>query len=206
MSPAPGGAVDVWWVAVDPPPSRAGRLEHKLQERAAARQALRAVLAHTSGPHAGVSLSRAPGRAVAALSAGPVVGVDVEWVERDLDHWALARRFYTATEVAALRRLPPAAARARFFEWWTWKEAVLKAAGVGLGAPLPARIGPRGDTGPQAHAYASLLAHEQAVTWWPEPGYVVTLVTGHPAPAVRWRRWPARPRPTQPTAATEAAP
>jgi 4'-phosphopantetheinyl transferase len=64
------------------------------------------------------------------------VGVDAEDVERPGDRDRLAARRFTPEENAALARLPPADRRRRFFEYWTLKEAYVKARGTGLTIPL----------------------------------------------------------------------
>ena len=48
----------------------------------------------------------------------------------------LAERFFAASEAAALAGLPPDQQRRLFFEFWTLKEAFIKARGMGLSIPL----------------------------------------------------------------------
>ena len=64
------------------------------------------------------------------------VGVDVEWTTRPGRTVELAERYFAKAEVAALRALPEAAQRDRFFDLWTLKEAYIKARGMGLAIPL----------------------------------------------------------------------
>jgi 4'-phosphopantetheinyl transferase len=64
------------------------------------------------------------------------VGVDVEHGERALNHSLLARKFLTTREQAALRALPDDARRRAFLRAWTCKEAMSKATGDALSAPL----------------------------------------------------------------------
>ena len=64
------------------------------------------------------------------------VGVDVEWVTRPGRTVELADRYFAKSEVDALRALPEAAQRDRFFDLWTLKEAYIKARGMGLAIPL----------------------------------------------------------------------
>lgn len=74
--------------------------------------------------------------ALVALARGRAVGIDIERVADDLEHDALADRYFTPREREALRRHPAPARRALFFTFWTRKEAVIKALGQGLSIPL----------------------------------------------------------------------
>ncbi len=67
----------------------------------------------------------------AAVAHAPV-GVDVELSDRATDVLAVARHSFHPAEAAALETLSEDARRARFFRWWTGKEALLKAWGTGL--------------------------------------------------------------------------
>ncbi len=84
------------------------------------------------------NLSHTDGMVALLLSEGADVGVDVENTARRSDTVAIADRFFAAPEVSELRALPAAAQRDRFFEYWTLKEAYIKARGLGLALPLGA--------------------------------------------------------------------
>lgn len=71
-----------------------------------------------------------------ARLAGARIGVDVEHRERVVRHEGLARKFCTAAELAHFARLDDDARRQRFLRLWTCKEAMSKATGDALGAPL----------------------------------------------------------------------
>ncbi len=88
------------------------------------------------------------------------VGVDVERPGRRLEFEALAGRFFSARETAALRALPDADRRAAFFRCWTRKEAFIKATGRGLSYGLS-----RFDVTLGPHEPAGLLRAE-----WDDPG------------------------------------
>src|SRR4029078_6585429 len=64
------------------------------------------------------------------------VGVDVEDRTRKGETVQIADRFFSPVEVAALRALPEERQRERFFDYWTLKEAYIKARGMGLAIPL----------------------------------------------------------------------
>ncbi len=74
--------------------------------------------------------------ALFGLVLGADIGVDVERVRAGLHHDAVARRFFSPQERAALEALPPVARGEAFFRYWTCKEAYLKATGEGLRRPL----------------------------------------------------------------------
>lgn len=90
------------------------------------------------GTSPAVSLSHTRGLVACAIAAYGVVGVDVEAIDATVDGAAIARRHFAAEEAAALDACAAEERSSRFFEFWTLKEAILKACGVGLGLPLDA--------------------------------------------------------------------
>lgn len=84
------------------------------------------------------SLSHADGCVACVVSGHETVGVDVETVSRRVAPLSTALRFFAPEEVETLRALPEPAAIERFFDYWTLKEAYLKARGFGLNLPLDA--------------------------------------------------------------------
>ncbi len=74
--------------------------------------------------------------AVIALSTKRVIGVDLERVDRAVDAARLARKFLASREREAMGALDSDAARRRFLRLWTCKEAMSKATGDGLAAPM----------------------------------------------------------------------
>jgi 4'-phosphopantetheinyl transferase len=82
------------------------------------------------------NLAHTSGLIVCLVALGRDIGVDVEDITRPGETVEIAEQFFSPTEVAALRALPPHAQRSRFFEYWTLKEAYIKARGLGLTLPL----------------------------------------------------------------------
>jgi 4'-phosphopantetheinyl transferase len=82
------------------------------------------------------NLSHAQGLVACAVTWRRPVGIDVENFERTGVGVELAANYFSPYEIAALRSLPAAAQPERFLEYWTLKEAYLKARGVGLSLPL----------------------------------------------------------------------
>ena len=81
------------------------------------------------------NLSHADGLVALAVRRGHRVGVDVERISRPvLDD--LPERHFAPDEVRDLRRLPAADQARAFFDYWTLKEAYIKARGLGLALPL----------------------------------------------------------------------
>ncbi|WP_044281112.1 4'-phosphopantetheinyl transferase family protein [Myxococcus stipitatus] len=82
------------------------------------------------------NLSHTDGMALVAVGLDAELGADVEDSQRPGDTVEIADSFFAASEVAALRALPVAEQRSRFFEYWTLKESYIKARGAGLSLPL----------------------------------------------------------------------
>lgn len=82
------------------------------------------------------NLSHTDGMAMVAVARALDVGVDVEDASRTGETVGIADRFFAPSEVQALRALEPSHQRERFFEYWTLKEAYIKARGMGLSLPL----------------------------------------------------------------------
>lgn len=88
------------------------------------------------------SLSHTRGVAAVAIGEGADIGVDVEAQRAETrsstarDDLALARRFFAPEEIACLEARTGEERRDAFLALWTLKEAVIKATGQGLSAPL----------------------------------------------------------------------
>lgn len=93
------------------------------------------------------NFTHSAGRALLAVSHGPALGVDLESHDRKTDVLALAGRYFFSTEFDAIRSPSSGTPVEAFFRFWTAKEAVIKAQGTGLGAPLDCfRVDPKDDT------------------------------------------------------------
>lgn len=82
------------------------------------------------------NISHTRGLVVCAVVRGLDVGVDVEDTRRNTNGVAIADRFFSDGEVKDLHRLPAHHQQDRFFDYWTLKEAYIKARGMGLALPL----------------------------------------------------------------------
>ncbi len=81
------------------------------------------------------NLSHSHELVVCAIALNPV-GIDIEYCGRPNDVLAIAERYFSAVESKALFALPPDEQRERFFDYWTLKEAYMKARGEGISLGL----------------------------------------------------------------------
>ena len=81
------------------------------------------------------NVSHTDGLIAVAVTRGRSIGVDVEHIDRPLAH-DIAGRFFSPAEVRDLRQYPVEAQPRVFFDYWTLKEAYIKARGMGLALPL----------------------------------------------------------------------
>lgn len=82
------------------------------------------------------NLSHTNGLVVCLVALSREVGIDVEDIQRPGETVGIADHYFSASEIAALHALPIEARHRRFFEYWTLKEAYIKARGMGLSLPL----------------------------------------------------------------------
>ena len=82
------------------------------------------------------NISHTEGLVVLAITLDHEVGVDVEHLLRSGKTVEIADNYFSPIEVNYLRELPPEKQRDRFFDFWTLKEAYIKACGMGLSIPL----------------------------------------------------------------------
>jgi len=82
------------------------------------------------------SVSHSGERILFGFSYRYEIGVDIELVRRDLEFGDLSKGFFSPTEHAALIAAPKVERSNLFYEYWTCKEACLKADGRGLSGHL----------------------------------------------------------------------
>ena len=86
------------------------------------------------------NVSHAHERALFALSRQYQVGIDIEYLERDIAYRELVGRYFSPREAATLERFPNAERRHVFLTAWSRKEAVAKISGEGISAVSKNRI------------------------------------------------------------------
>ncbi len=72
------------------------------------------------------NISHSKGVVLFAVCQGQPVGVDLEWINPAANGAAIAHRMFSTQEQAEINRLPPLEQQARFFQFWTRKEALIK--------------------------------------------------------------------------------
>ena len=82
------------------------------------------------------NLSHSNDLALFAINSRSEVGIDVEYVRKDVDTEQIAARFFSPKEIRCLNALSFELRREGFFRCWTRKEAYIKATGKGLSLPL----------------------------------------------------------------------
>ncbi len=84
------------------------------------------------------NLSHSGKLGLCAFTLGRHIGVDIEYTCKERATEAIAKRFFSRAEAAALAELPGAERTRAFYRCWTSKEAYVKARGDGLAFPLDA--------------------------------------------------------------------
>ena len=87
-------------------------------------------------PRLRFNLSHTDGLIVCLVALDREIGIDVESLDRRGQTVEIADRFFSPFEATTLRSLPELSQRYRFFEYWTLKEAYIKARGMGISLPL----------------------------------------------------------------------
>jgi 4'-phosphopantetheinyl transferase len=117
-----------------------------------------------SVPYLRFNLSHTRGLAAVAVALRQDVGVDAENIERRDPGIDLARRYFAAEEVAHLSQLEGEQRKSTFFDFWTLKEAYIKARGLGLALPLDQFWFQLSPGGPPQIAFSKHL-QDQAADW-----------------------------------------
>jgi 4'-phosphopantetheinyl transferase len=138
---------------------------------------------HAAAPDLRFNLSHTDGLIACAVTIGREVGVDVEHIDRRVTH-DIPERFFSEREVADLRRLPREEQDVAFFDYWTLKEAYIKARGLGLALPLGQFSFARRPDAAPIIAFAPEL-HDDAASWqfaqfWPTARHRMAVAVRRP--------------------------
>ena len=139
------------------------------------------------------NLSHSQGLALAALTIGGNIGVDLEKIRPEGDWQALARRFFTAAESRAIDACSPARRARAFFACWTRKEAFVKAAGSGIAEGFKAcavNVDPDEPAQLLRAGATEAGSGAESAAWWltdlPAPaGYAAALAARQPVGRLR---------------------
>jgi 4'-phosphopantetheinyl transferase len=124
------------------------------------------------------NISHTEGLIACAVTIGREVGVDVEHIGRRLTH-DVAGRFFAPREVDDLKALTEDEQHKVFFDYWTLKEAYIKARGFGLALPLGDFAFKLSPPSPPQITFEPSLDDDPA-TWqfvqdWPTPQHRLAL-------------------------------
>ena len=125
------------------------------------------------------SLSRGGDTCLVAIARDLKIGVDVEPLRNGIETWSLVEQALTPREYARWTALPRERQASAFLSAWTRKEALLKAAGVGL------NVDPRhvelGELGQVVRAPAELgRPDDWTLTEVAVDGHLIALATSGP--------------------------
>ena len=113
--------------------------------------------ARVSGKTVALNVSHSHGLALAALTVGGRLGVDLEKIRPEVEWRELAARYFAEAEIRALENRPQGDGLKAFYACWTRKEAFVKALGAGVSYGLDqfdVSVGPDED-------YAALTIRSQ---------------------------------------------
>lgn len=82
------------------------------------------------------NLSHSNDIALYAISKMENIGIDIEYIKKDIHPLDIAERFFSKDEILLLSQLPTADQLIGFYKIWTRKEAYVKAIGEGISHPL----------------------------------------------------------------------
>lgn len=96
-----------------------------------------AIASGTPGAHGiGFNVSHTRGLIALGVARERTLGIDIENLFARQGSPHVADRFFSPIEVEMLASVPASLRHDRFFEYWTFKEAYIKARGMGLSLPL----------------------------------------------------------------------
>lgn len=141
------------------------------------------------------NVSHSYDKGLIAVARARDVGVDLECARADIPAELIAEIAFHPREAAVLRALPAETRRPVFFQWWTRKEAYMKARGIGLTDDLRQVEVPALRTAPATPA-GSLPTLAEEPAWSVEdlsvgPGFAAALAAAGEDWRFTLRAWPA---------------
>lgn len=131
------------------------------------------------GGNLAFNLSKSGDGLLIATTRGAAVGCDLEQLRPNSEAKAIAARWFSVAERAALARLEGDAFDRAFMRLWVRKEALLKTIGTGLQGPLAIDTGdPESLTSPRSVAVAS--GRLWLVDLEPGPGWLAAVAADRP--------------------------
>ena len=114
------------------------------------------------------NLSHTDGMSVCVISLESDCGIDVENTQRKSRTFAVADRMFSPAEVATMRSGNDSEVQRKFFEFWTLREAYVKAIGTGLGGSSKAfyfSIAEQDDSRREANIHFSPSDKDKSSVW-----------------------------------------
>jgi 4'-phosphopantetheinyl transferase len=116
--------------------SRYAPIDPSLWEFASNQFGKPAISGPSGAPEIAFNLTHTTGLISAVFALDSSVGIDAEHHGRRIDALGIGEQFFSADEYSALSTLGDSDRRQRFFEYWTLKEAYVKAIGLGMSMDL----------------------------------------------------------------------
>jgi 4'-phosphopantetheinyl transferase len=82
------------------------------------------------------NLSHSDNMVLYAITRNRNIGIDLERIREDIEIMQIASRFFSSSEIASIEQTPESNRNELFFQYWTRKEALIKATGEGLSFPI----------------------------------------------------------------------
>jgi len=126
------------------------------------------------------NLSHSEGLILYAVTQDRELGVDVEYLNRNVDYEEIAEHIFSPSEKYALMNCPASERSIGFYRTWVRREAYAKALGVGLSASLP-EFGVSLSSGRMMRLLTEESNNHKMFEWslvdlYPDPSYVAALV------------------------------
>ena len=139
------------------------------------------------------NLSHSHGLAVYAFTRRREIGIDIERLRSNLSFERIAKRFFTTEEFEKLNSLAHEEFIEGFFKLWTFKEAYIKAKGIGLSIPLN-RFVVTFDRGQTVRIKKIGINPDEECGWsfhslTPARGYVGALAVGGKNVRLKYWKW-----------------
>ena len=118
------------------------------------------------------SVAHSHGNILIALCRNSRVGVDIEWIDKDIETVEIAQQSFSRGEISRLEHREDEQRLLAFYDIWTKKEAMVKAHGQGLTLDLESFTAPEDDA-------LALVDGEQLFVQKlaSEPGYAAALAS-----------------------------
>lgn len=126
------------------------------------------------------NLSHSDNMVLYAITHNRNIGIDLERIREDIEIEQIASRFFSEAEIVSMQQLTESKRNELFFQYWTRKEALIKATGVGLLFPIET-FDVSGVNGSKLSPIPLPNDHGEKPQWYgqdllPGPGYTAAIV------------------------------